>query len=344
MKIARLFRSRTALVLALLADLLLYSSHPGPWEYSAASFERALQVQQLVTDDWLALDGVVGTAIGVDGQGRAVLKVFLESPGVATFPRFLGVEVVPEVTGPFTALPAGPMLAEAEAADPTTSFPRPVPIGVSTGHPSVTAGTIGARATDGANVFVLSNNHILAAVNDGREGDVFLQPGSADGGRNPDDAIGTLYDFEPLRFCQLLSCPSNTIDAAIALTTPENVGNETPEGGYGKPRPWTHEPELGLEVQKYGRTTGLTVGRITGVNATIDVRYRNGMVRFEDQIVISGNGFSAGGDSGSLIVTRGTLLGDRRPVGLLFAGSPSSTLANPIDVVLDRFGITIDGS
>jgi hypothetical protein len=86
------------------------------------------------------------------------------------------------------------------------------------------------------------------------------------------------------------------------------------------------------------------LGRITGVHATIDVSYRTGTARFEDQIVISGDGFSAGGDSGSLIVTKGVLLGDRRPVGLLFAGSPSTTLANPIDVVLDRFGIRIDGS
>ena len=346
MKIARLFRSRTALVLALLADLLLYAGHPGPWDYSAASFDHALAIQELVTDEWLALDGVVGTAIGVDGHGKAVLKVYLESPGVATFPRFLGVAVVPEVTGPFTALPAtaDPEAADARAADPKTPFPRPVPIGVSTGHPDVTAGTIGARATDGAQVFALSNNHIVAAVNGGREGDVLLQPGIADGGRNPDDAIGTLYDFEPLHFCQLLSCPSNRIDAAIALTTPDELGNGTPEGGYGKPRPWTHEPELGLDVQKYGRTTGHTVGRITGVNATIDVRYRNGTARFEDQIVISGNGFSAGGDSGSLVVTKGVLLGDRRPVGLLFAGSPTTTLANPIDLVLARFGIGIDGS
>ena len=32
-----------------------------------------------------------------------------------------------------------------------------------------------------------------------------------------------------------------------------------------------------------------------------------------------------------------------KPVGLLFAGSSTTTLANPIDVVLDRFGVTIDG-
>ena len=345
MKIARLLRSRTALVLALLLDLLRYAGPPGPYDYTTASFDRAVQVQELVTDDWLALDGVVGTAIGVDGAGHAVLRVYLEAPGVATFPRFLGgVGVVPEVTGPFSALPAVPEAAETGAADPKTPFPRPVPIGVSTGHPNVTAGTIGARATDGARVFALSNNHIVAAVNGGREGDNLLQPGIADGGRNPDDAIGTLFDFEPLLFCRMLSCPANRIDAAIALTTPEDLGNETPEGGYGAPRPWTREAELGLTVQKYGRTTGLTVGRITGVNATIDVSYRTGTARFEDQIVVSGDRFSAGGDSGSLVVTKGVLLGDRRPVGLLFAGSSNTTLANPIDVVLDRFGIAIDGS
>jgi hypothetical protein len=60
--------------------------------------------------------------------------------------------------------------------------------------------------------------------------------------------------------------------------------------------------------------------------------------------VISGNGFSAGGDSGSLIVTKGLLLADRRPVGLLFAGTGTTTIANPIDLVLDRFNIRIDGN
>jgi len=34
---------------------------------------------------------------------------------------------------------------------------------------------------------------------------------------------------------------------------------------------------------------------------------------------------------------------DRRPVGLLFAGSSSITVANPIAPVLKRFGATILG-
>jgi hypothetical protein len=339
-KIRRLLRSRAAMGLALLADLFQYASSPGPYDYTASSYEVALAAQEQVTDAWLAIDGVVGTAIGVDGAGKAVLKVYLASPGVATLPHFVGVEVVPEVTGRFVALPAE---ASEDPVDPKQTFPRPVPIGVSTGHPDVTAGTIGARVTDGTRTFALSNNHVFAANNGGQQGDNLLQPGIADGGRNPDDAIGTLFDYEPLRFCRLLSCQPNRIDAAIALTTPDELDTATPEGGYGKPRTGAREAELGQNVQKYGRTTGLTAGQITGIHATIDVSYRTGTARFEDQIVISGSGFSSPGDSGSLIVTKGVMLADRRPVGLLFAGTGTTTVANRIDLVLDRFGVQVDG-
>lgn len=342
MQMRRLLRSRVALVAALFADVLLYAGSHGPFDYSDASFEAALSLQAQVTDAWLSRKGVVGTAIGVDGSGHAVLKVYLTAPDIVTFPHFVGgVQVVPEVTGRFMALPVG---ADADAVDPTMSFPRPVPIGVSTGHGDVTAGTIGARVTDGDRTFALSNNHIFAANNGGRTGDNLLQPGVVDGGRDPDDVIGTLYDFEPLRFCRAMLCETNHIDAAIALTTKEDVSSETPEGGYGSPRTSTQEAVLGMKVQKYGRTTGYTVGEVTGLNATIDVGYATGTARFEDQIVISGSGFSAGGDSGSLIVSKGVLLGDRRPVGLLFAGTATTTLANPIDLVLDRFKIRIDGN
>jgi hypothetical protein len=232
---------------------------------------------------------------------------------------------------------------EDRAVDPKAGFPRPVPIGVSTGHPDVTAGTIGARVTDGSRTFALSNNHVFANNNGARRGDNLLQPGVADGGRNPADALATLYDFEPIQFCGGLSCPMNKIDAAVALTTPDDVGTTTPEEGYGAPKPETMGATLGMRVQKYGRTTGHTFGRVTGINAIIDVDYRTGSARFEGQIIITDGSFSTGGDSGSLVVSKGFFAGDRRPVGLLFAGSSTNTIANPIDLVLDRFGVRIDG-
>ena len=64
------------------------------------------------------------------------------------------------------------------------------------------------------------------------------------------------------------------------------------------------------------------------------------LARFVDQIAISPGDFSAGGDSGSLIVTNDA---SRNPVGLLFAGSSTRTLANRIDLVLNRFSVTVDG-
>ena len=97
-----------------------------------------------------------------------------------------------------------------------------------------------------------------------------------------------------------------------------------------------------MRVMKYGRTTGQTKGKIYAINATVDVGYDSGVARFVDQIIVTPGGFSAGGDSGSLVVTDDRK-STRQPVGLLFAGSSLVTIANPIDLVLDRFGVTVDG-
>src|SRR5690606_12962998 len=95
-------------------------------------------------------------------------------------------------------------------------------------------------------------------------------------------------------------------------------------------------------------TTGLTKGTVTEVNLTVSVCYVprgpfgcGGSATFTGQIGISPGTFSSGGDSGSLIVTDNS---SRNPVGLLFAGSSTRTIANPIPPVLQRFGVTIDTS
>ena len=147
-----------------------------------------------------------------------------------------------------------------------------------------------------------------------------------------------------MRFCKALTCPENRIDAAVALTSSDNLGTSTPPDGYGETRTGTASATLGQAVQKYGRTTGLTTGLVSGINATINVNYNTGTARFVDQILITDGRFSQGGDSGSLVVTQSSGRNDRRPVGLLFAGSNTHTIANQIDLVLDRFEVKIDGS
>ena len=74
----------------------------------------------------------------------------------------------------------------------------------------------------------------------------------------------------------------------------------------------------------------------------MNVGYSAGTARFVDQIIVEGSKpFIKVGDSGSLLVTD---LG-RDPVDLLVAGNRSGKLAiaNPIDLVLVTFGVTVDG-
>jgi len=225
---------------------------------------------------------------------------------------------------------------EGEPAAPSIG-PRPAPIGVSTGHPRITAGTIGCRVKDSSGrVYALSNNHVYAWENKASIGDNVLQPGAYDGGKDPRDAIGTLSAFERISFSRFAR---NKIDAAIALSSVANLSNGTPEGSYGIPSVTTAPATIDLAVKKHGRTTGLTSGKVYAINATVNVTYDSGVARFVNQIVITPGSFSGGGDSGSLVVTED----GNHPVGLLFAGSSSYTIANPIDTVLSRFSVTIDG-
>jgi hypothetical protein len=297
----------------------------------------------------MARPGVVGTAVGLNANGNHAVMVLLEEPGAGGIPQELeGVPVRPVVTGTFTALrppadkPGKPPKDDEPPSDPTSRWPRPVPIGVSTGHPDITAGTIGCRVTDGANVYALSNNHVYADENQASTGDAVIQPGTHDGGASPADDIGTLSAFEEIDF----SGGANTIDAAIALSSTAKLGNATPPDGYGTPTSTTIVAAINMPVKKYGRTTGQTSGKVYAVNATVNVGYSTGTARFVGQIVITPGSFSAPGDSGSLVVASGkgrNKADDRKPVGLLFAGSSLYTIANPIDDVLGHFAVSIDG-
>ena len=112
------------------------------------------------------------------------------------------------------------------------------------------------------------------------------------------------------------------------------------------PKSTTAAAVINAKVKKYGRTTSQTKGTIFAINAIVNVGYDSGVALFVNQIIITPGSFSAGGDSGSLVVIDGkgrNKNDDRKPVGLLFAGSSSYTIASPIAQVLTTFGVTIDG-
>ncbi len=250
-------------------------------------------------------------------------------------------------TGRFRALP----LLETLAVSHTAKV-RPAPGGVSIAHERVTAGTLGvlARRTSGEAV-ILSNNHVLANSNEAKVGDRILQPGPYDGGR-PQDAIAELVEFVPIQFREqdlgglgrlleralgpllapiglgvrrLPSANTNVVDAALArpLAT-DLVAPDILEVGRVS---GTAQAEIGTRVKKSGRTTGLTRGRITALDASVEVDYGGKTALFRRQVV--GDILSRGGDSGSLILDDAN-----RAVGLLFAGGATTTILNPIEEVL----------
>jgi hypothetical protein len=309
-------------------------------------FQAAIAIQNRYTPWLMAIQEVIGTATGLTEDGRPAILAFTKSEVRAgVIPSDLEtVPVVVMIIGEIVAMPgsSGKGSAGAVKIDPKLRFSRPVPIGVSTGNAyECSAGTIGARVTNGTNVYSLSNNHVYARENNATVGEMVLQPGLYDTGCTYDsnNIIGNLTDFKPIIFS---TSASNTVDAAIALSSTVNLGNQTPSNGYGAPKSITTEPTLNMYVQKYGRTTSLTKGIINGINATINVGYSSGTAKFVNQIIVySRKPFIKPGDSGSLLVTDP----DRNPVGLLFAGSSDGkwAIANPISEVLNSFGVTIDG-
>jgi hypothetical protein len=232
--------------------------------------------------------------------------------------------------------------------------PFPIQLGTSGGNINDSSkgfcygGTLGALVEDDSgNQYILSNNHVLARTNVATIGEDIIQPGLIDQSptcfKDTADIVADLSAFIPILFKTKGTMPPNAVDAAIAQV---RVGKVDPTGfvmDIGPLSSDTVAPSLGMAVKKSGRTTGVTNGNITAVSATIDVSLGSGKTaRFVDQIVVGPGNFIAAGDSGSLMVE--DVVANPRAVGLLFAGSSTTAIANPIDDVLDSFGVSMVGS
>src|SRR5215475_2545968 len=200
------------------------------------------------------------------------------------------------------------------------------------------SGTLGALIQDSSgNHYILSNNHVLAdtetKVNSGSApfNDAVSQPGLVDVACNANSAnsniVAHVTNWVPLG--------THNVDAAIAEVVPGDVSGSIL--GIGPVSATVATPSVGEAVAKSGRTTQLTCSSISAVDTAVRVRYQDGCgkgrkfsIIYTGQVLIGSNSFSAGGDSGSLIVDQSTL----QPVGLLYAGSSTVTIANPASDVL----------
>jgi Peptidase family S64 len=194
------------------------------------------------------------------------------------------------------------------------------------------SGTLGALVTDGTTSYILSNNHVLGLSGQANAGDDVSQPGLIDNGCAVATVVADFTAAPPLG--------SSNVDAAIAQLRPGAMDANGFIEDIGIPSSIVRTPSVGLSVAKSGRTTGFTTGTIGSINTSVSVQYQAGcgqgkkfVVSFTNQVVINSSTFSAGGDSGSLIVTNDS---NHQPVALLFAGSSTTTIGNPIGQVLTQ--------
>jgi hypothetical protein len=336
-------------VIAALGDLIDSEDQARALAAARNELERKLMgagapaLAALGDDEPYEFSNVVGVGIGekeIDGvpTGQLAVKVLVKEKrpdnrlsAAARVPQTIdGVPTDVEQTGEISAYRF-------------TARRRPAPGGISIGNCTRNmAGTLGCLVTRNSQLFILSNNHVMALVNTSPLNVGIPQPGLLDGGVCPQDIIARLTQFVPINFAP---GAANLVDAAIARTSPALVNRRILRmgGALQAIAPGTAVPALGMRVQKSGRTTQYRRGAIDLVNATIDVSYAplGGVARFVRQFRVRGAGsiFSDRGDSGSLVTT----FPQNQPVGLLFAGNAANnmTFCNPIRFVLAAFGVTI---
>jgi hypothetical protein len=214
------------------------------------------------------------------------------------------------------------------------------------------SGTLGSLVVRNGTQYILSNNHVLAKSDSGITGDPISQPGTIDSpttcSTSETSTVANLSEFFNLE-----TGPNPKVDAALAQVVDGQVDasgnilllgttqtNGTPDPGA--PHAGTGiTATVGQGVAKSGRTTGLTCSTVLGTNVSANVDYyrhcgdttKAYTVSYTNLVAVAGGSFSAGGDSGSLIVAQTTA----DPVALLFGGSDTDTVGNPVSQVLEAF-------
>jgi hypothetical protein len=312
--------------------------------------QEVMAVQNKHTANLMTDKNIIGTATGLTEDGRLAVLVFLKEgasnpkgiKSISSVPKNLdGVPVIIEVTGEIKAMAAH-----------TAKQTPPIQLGTSGGwrydlaNGYCCGGTIGSLITKNGLQYVLSNYHVFWAdiVSGGNSriavaGDPVIQPGLIDVSCNAANAqnVATLSGSGSL--------PGANVDAGYAQVITGMVRTDGAILEIGTISATTIAASVGQLVKKSGRTSGLTRSSVSGLNATISIAYENECAggaaftkTFTGQIVIKNKAskFLKSGDSGSLMVQDVTT--NPKAIGLLYAGSTSTAIANPIASVLSWAG------
>ena len=284
----------------------------------------------------------VGVGLGADGFVVAIRSESASGrvgQAVADLVERRGQEVDARVIGPVRAFETLPFRQRLRPLVPGAS------VSLAEGGTGTIAGFVRPVGSD--TVQMLSNNHVLADENRAAPDALVIQPGVVDGGTVANDTVGALAAFEPIDLAG-----TNLVDCAVAAVDETAGWSLATFDVYGG---LTGVLEIGGEfptVAKFGRTSGHTIGPVTAIELdNVLVGYDSGVVRFDDQIEVSGTEdgpFSAPGDSGSLVVIDVADTSGTAAVALLFAGSetggPSGhglTYVNPIAAVLAALDVEL---
>lgn len=223
---------------------------------------------------------------------------------------------------------------------------------------SASAGTMGALVTKNGETFGLTNNHVTGGCSHSPPGLPILAPGVLDvvaGGIPPftvgfHDSVLSMVpgDGGNVHIAQNSDAALFRITYPAAVSSFQGTAYDTPS--------LILEPQEGMSVEKVGRTTGHTTGRIVGrelvplrVSASAPNYGYKAVVLMPSAFIVHGDDtpFSEGGDSGSLVVSR-QLDGTFAAVGILFAGGQDAkapggkkTYILPIGPILLRLGVTL---
>lgn len=338
----------------------------GVLDETHAAIRAVMAVQSEVTPDLMQQPEILGTAVGIDAAGTPVLTVYIDRDSanagevIRNLPRnLLGVGVQVHLTDKFRAM-AGPPPGHGHGGgvSHTAKQTPPIQLGTSGGWSKDLAngyccgGTLGSLVLIGGQQHILSNYHvfesdIVAGGNNtvATTGDPIIQPGLIDVNCNVNGAqsVATLVKKSSL--------PNSNVDCSVGKVVAGQVRTDGSILEIGTISHLTTSAAINQAVKKSGRTTGLSRSSISGLNATVSVTYDNECAggtaftkTFTGQIVIanSGSKFLNSGDSGSLMVE--DVATNPRAVGLLFAGSSTSAIANPIGQVLSFLGATMVGN
>lgn len=326
--------------------------------------QEVMAIQDAITPELMKLDDILGTATGLDDHGTVAVVVYVNQHGrsaaavAKAMPNDIrGKPVVVEFTDEFRALKVGATGKRVRVSHTAKQVP-PIKLGTSGGwrydlaNGYCCGGTLGSLIEVNGLQYILSNYHVFEAdIEPGgnsrvaKTGDPIIQPGLIDVRCNASAAqnVATLATISSL--------PANNVDASVAQVIPGMVSSDGAILEIGTISSRTVSAALNQAVKKSGRTTGLTRSTVVGLNATIIVTYDNECAggdaftkTFTGQIVIANrrSKFLAGGDSGSLLVE--DVATNPRAVGLLFAGSSTTAVANPIDEVLSFVGNALGGT